>query len=157
MGSYQSEKYVSWDEVQSLCRKLAVRIHAERPDLTRILAITRGGLFPAGILARELNIKLIETVGIESYNGMDRQNDVVILKEFNQHFAYNVLVVDDLADTGRTLKELKKALVKPVVATLFTKPQGCVDVDYYGEEVPQDTWVRFPWDTARTFVPPLVS
>lgn len=157
MGSYQSEKYVSWDEVQNLCRKLAVRIHTERPDLSRILAITRGGLFPAGILARELNIKLIETVGIESYNGMDQQNDVVILKEFNQRFAENVLVVDDLADTGRTLKELKKALVKPVVATLFTKPQGCVDVDYYGEEVPQDTWVRFPWDTARTFVPPLVS
>ncbi len=157
MGSYQSEKYVSWDEVQNLCRKLAVRIHTERPDLSRILAITRGGLFPAGILARELNIKLIETVGIESYNGMDQQNDVVILKEFNQRFAENVLVVDDLADTGRTLKELKKTLVKPVVVTLFTKPQGSVDVDYYGEEVPQDTWVRFPWDTARTFVPPLVS
>lgn len=157
MSSYQQEKYVSWDEVQSLCRKLAARIHAERPDLIRILAITRGGLFPAGILARELNIKLIETVGMESYNGMEQGSDVQILKEFNQRFSHNVLVVDDLADTGRTLKELKKSLVKPVVVTLFAKPQGLEMVDYYAEEVPQDTWVRFPWDTARAFVPPLVS
>ena len=157
MSGYQQEKYVSWDEVQLLCRKLAARIHKDRPDLIRILAITRGGLFPAGILARELNIKLIETVGMESYNGMERDGEVQILKEFNQRFSHNVLVVDDLADTGRTLKELKKSLVKPVVVTLFAKPEGLSMVDYYAEEVAQDTWVRFPWDTARTFVPPLVS
>lgn len=157
MSVYQKEKYVSWDEVQVLCRKLAARIHHDRPDLIRILAITRGGLFPAGILARELNIKLIETVGMESYNGMEQGNDVQVLKEFNQRFSHNVLVVDDLADTGRTLKELKKSLVKPVVVTLFAKPEGLSMVDYYAEEVPQDTWVRFPWDTARAYVPPLVS
>ena len=143
--------------MQILCRMLAARIHHDRPDLIRILAITRGGLFPAGILARELNIKLIETVGMESYNGMEQGNDVQVLKEFNQRFSHNVLVVDDLADTGRTLKELKKSLVKPVVVTLFAKPEGLSMVDYYAEEVPQDTWVRFPWDTARAYVPPLVS
>lgn len=156
MSSYQKEKYVSWDEVQLLCRTLAARIHKDRPDLIRILAITRGGLFPAGILARELNIKLIETVGMESYSGTE-QGEVQVLKEFNQRFSHNVLVVDDLADTGRTLKELKKSLVKPVVVTLFAKPEGLPMVDYYAEEVAQDTWVRFPWDTARTFMPPLVS
>ena len=160
MSSYHQEKYVSWDDVQILCRKLAARIHAERPGLNRILAITRGGLFPAGILARELNIKLIETVGMESYSSSDRsaeQSDVRILKEFSQHFAHNVLVVDDLADTGRTLKELKKTLVNPVVVTLFAKPEGLPMVDYYADEVAQDTWVRFPWDTTRAYVPPLVS
>jgi len=157
MSVYQKEKYVSWDEVQILCRKLAARIHQDRPDLIRILAITRGGIFPAGILARELNIKLIETVGMESYNGMEQGGEVQILKEFNQRFSHNVLVVDDLADTGRTLKELKKSLVKPVVLTLFAKPEGLSMVDYYAEEVPQDTWVRFPWYTARAYVPPLVS
>ncbi len=160
MSAYQKEKYVSWDEVQLLCRKLAARIHKDRPDLIRILAITRGGLFPAGILARELNIKLIETVGMESYSGSDKtaeQGEVQILKEFNQRFSHNVLVVDDLADTGRTLIELKKSLLKPVVVTLFCKPEGLKMVDYYAEEVSQDTWVRFPWDTARAYVPPLVS
>ena len=160
MSGYKQEKYVSWDEVQMLCRQLAARIHAERPDLIRILAITRGGLFPAGILARELNIKLIETVGMESYSSSDMtagQSEVRVLKEFNQRFAHNVLVVDDLADTGNTLKELKKSLVKPVIATLFVKPQGAGMVDYYAEDVVQETWVRFPWDTARAYVPPLVS
>ena len=157
MSSYQQEKYVSWDEVQFLCRQLATRIHRERPDLVRILAITRGGLFPAGILARELNIKLIETVGMESYSGMEQGNEVKILKEFNQRFAHNVLVVDDLSDTGNTLKALRKDLVKPVVATLFVKPLGSSMVDYYCEEVAQDVWVRFPWDTTRSYVPPIVS
>ena len=157
MSNYTSDKFVSWDEVQMLCRRLAERIHHDRPDLCRILAITRGGLFPAGILARELNIKLIETVGMESYNGTEQSGEVQILKEFNQRFSHNILVVDDLADTGRTLKALKQSLVKPVVATLFAKPQGMEMVDYFAEEVPQSTWVRFPWDTARAFVPPLVS
>lgn len=156
MSSYQKEKFVSWDEVQFLCRGLAAKIHEERPDLIRILAITRGGLFPAGILARELNIKLIETVGMESYSGTE-QGEVQVLKEFNQRFSHNVLVVDDLADTGNTLRVLKKSLVKPVITTLFVKPEGAPLVDYFAEEVPQTTWVRFPWDTARAYVPPLVS
>jgi len=156
MSSYTNDKYVSWDEVQYLCRRLAIRIHKDRPDLIRILAITRGGLFPAGILARELNIKLIETVGMESYSGTE-QGEVQILKEFNQRFSHNVLVVDDLADTGNTLRELKKTLVMPVITTLFVKPQGLSLVDYYAEEVEQSTWVRFPWDTARAYAPPIVS
>jgi len=159
MSSYVDEKYVSWDDVQSLCRKLAEKIHKDRPDMNRMLAITRGGLFPAGILARELNIKLIDTVGIESYSGNEQKevSEARILKEFNQRFSHNILVVDDLADTGNTLRLLRKSLINPVICTLFVKPEGAGLVDYYAEEVGQATWVRFPWDTARTYVPPIAS
>lgn len=156
MNGYTKDKYVSWDEIQFLCRRLAERIHTEHPQLNRILAITRGGVFPAGILARELNIRLIETVGIGSYNEQDR-GGVSLLKPFSQDFTEDVLVVDDLADTGNTLKMLKKMLVRPVVATLFVKPEGAGLVDFYAEDVPQATWVRFPWDTSRQYIPPLVS
>ena len=121
-----------------------------------MLAITRGGLFPAGILARELNIKLIDTVGIESYSETE-QTEARVLKEFNQRFSHNILVVDDLADTGNTLRLLRKSLINPVICTLFVKPEGAGLVDYFAEEVEQNTWVRFPWDTARTYVPPLVK
>lgn len=157
MSVYSQDRYVSWDDIQAMCRHLAARIHAEHPDIHRILAITRGGLFPAGILARELNIRMIETVGMESYNEQEQQNSVTILKPFSPDYAENVLVVDDLADTGKTLSVLRESLVHPVVVTLFVKPLGASLVDYYVDAVPQDTWIRFPWDTARQYVPPLVS
>ncbi len=156
MVNYNRDKYVSWDEIQLLCRGLAEQIHDAHPDLKKILAVTRGGLFPAGILARELNIRLIETVGIGSYDEQNR-GIVSMLKEFAADYATDVLVVDDLADTGNTLKMLKQKLVRPVVATLFVKPEGAGLVDFYAEEVSQSTWVRFPWDTGRQFIPPLVS
>ncbi len=154
MNTYSKDKYVSWDEIQFLCRGLAERIHAAHPEMNRILAITRGGLFPAGILARELNIKCIETVGIESYAEKE-QGKIQLLKEFSADFSENILVVDDLADTGNTLRYLRKSLKNPIVATLFVKPKGKDLVEFYAEEVEQKTWVRFPWDTARAYVPPL--
>ncbi|MFA7275744.1 MAG: xanthine phosphoribosyltransferase [Pseudobdellovibrionaceae bacterium] len=154
--NYNREKYVSWDDIQMLCRGLAHKIHAERPDLTKMLAITRGGLFPAGILARELGIRTIETIGIGSYDEQDRGLPQ-ILKDAQSAYLEDVLVVDDLADTGNTLKMLKQKLIKPVVVTLFVKPEGAPFVDYYAEEVPQSTWVRFPWDTVRQYVPPVVA
>ncbi len=156
MSGYQQDKFVSWDEIQFLCRALAERIHADYPDITKMLAITRGGLFPAGILARELNIKQIETVGVESYAGKE-QGEIRLLKPFDSGFSENVLVVDDLADTGNTLKYLQNSLKNPIIVTLFVKPQGQNLVDYYAEVVPQTTWVRFPWDTARAYQPPLVQ
>lgn len=157
MSHYSHDKYVSWDDIQAMCRHLATQIHADHPEITRILAITRGGLFPAGILARELNIRMIETVGMESYNEQDQGSKVTVLKPFSPDYAENVLVVDDLADTGNTLTALRKSLINPIVATLFVKPLGAHLVDYYIENVPQSTWVRFPWDTTRQYVPPLVS
>lgn len=152
---YIAEKYVSWDEIQGLCRFMASRIHREAPELTKILAVTRGGLIPAGIIARELGIRHIETIGIGSYDGMV-QGELRILKDCHSDYGRDVLVIDDLADTGATLKLLRERLVNPRVATLFVKPEGRGAVDWFVEEVPQNTWVRFPWDTVRQYIEPLV-
>jgi xanthine phosphoribosyltransferase len=152
---YHNEKYVSWDEIQGICRFLAARIHREAPNLTKILTITRGGLIPAGIIARELGIRHIDTIGIGSYDGMVR-GELKILKDCSEEYSRDVLVIDDLADTGATLKLLRERLVNPRVATLFVKPAGRDSVDWFVEEVAQDTWVRFPWDTVRQYVEPLV-
>jgi xanthine phosphoribosyltransferase len=156
LSVYQQDKFVSWDEVQFLCRALAERIHTQHPNIKKILAITRGGLFPAGILARELNIKHIETVGLESYTEKER-GQINLLKPFSPDFSEDVLLVDDLADTGNTLNYLQKSLKSPVTVTLYVKPMGRHLVHFYAEEVPQTTWIRFPWDTARTYTPPLVQ
>lgn len=153
---YHAEKLASWDEIQGQCRFLAQKIHREAPNLRKILTITRGGMIPAAIIARELNIRHIETIGLGSYNGQNR-GDIEILKDSAPEYMQDVLIIDDLADTGATLKFLKTRVINARVATLFVKPQGLPFVDWFVEEVPQDIWVRFPWDTVRQYVPPLVS
>lgn len=155
MSDYTSALYVSWDDIQMMCRDLAVSIHKDAPEIDKILAITRGGMFPAGIIARELNIRQIETVSIASYDEQQR-HEPKILKMCAEQFRSNVLVVDDLADTGTTLRLLQKELTNARFATLFVKPQGAGLVNWSAREVPQSTWVRFPWDTIRQYTAPLV-
>lgn len=157
MSDYRSEKYVTWDEIQGQCRDLARRILAQECPYRKILAITRGGLFPAGILARELDIRHVESVCIDTYQGQER-GDPVMLKMPAAEYCRDVIVVDDLTDTGATLQELKKHLQNYLIVTVFTKPQGENLVDLYSERVEQNVWVRFPWDTdGHVYVQPLVN
>ncbi|MDD3019942.1 MAG: xanthine phosphoribosyltransferase [Alphaproteobacteria bacterium] len=156
MSDYTSDIYLSWDDVQNICRDLARRIHVEHPQgFNKILAITRGGMFPAGIIARELNIRLIDTVSIASYDEQNR-HEPRIIKDCHPDFMDGALVIDDLSDTGTTLRLLKTKLTNAKFATLFVKPSGAELVDWFGREAPQSTWVRFPWDTVRQYATPLV-
>lgn len=157
MNTYTSDIYLSWDDVQTLCRELAAQIHKDAPhQYKKILAITRGGLFPAGILARELNIRHIDTISVASYDEQQRI-DPVILKDCSEDYKKDVLVVDDLSDTGTTLRLLKQHLISPRFVTLYVKPQGAELVDWYARHTSQETWVRFPWDTVRQYSAPLVQ
>lgn len=152
--NYSAEKFVTWDEIQGRCLELARQIMAAGPVPDKILTITRGGLFPAGILARELDIRRIETVCIDTYDTQTRK-EPVLLKLPAADFLQNVLVVDDLVDTGATLKLLRGMLKDSLVVTIFAKPEGEPLVDLYHEKVEQHIWVRFPWDTYRQYVKPL--
>lgn len=152
--NYSAEKFVTWDEIQGRCLELARQIIATGKTPEKILTITRGGLFPAGILARELDIRHIETVCIDTYNTQTRK-EPVLLKAPSADYTQNVLVVDDLVDTGTTLKMLRGLLVNPLIVTIFAKPEGEPLVDLYHEKVDQHVWVRFPWDTYRQYVKPL--
>lgn len=154
--TYNQEKYVTWDEVQSHCRALAEKILAGDKKFAKMLVITRGGMFPAGILARELEIRQIENVCIDTY---DAQNIKVptLLKRPSDDFCRDVLVIDDLADTGSTLKMVRDMVSDSLIVTIFAKPAGESLVDLFHEQVGQNVWVRFPWDTenGKTFVKPL--
>lgn len=152
--TYHAEKYVTWDEIQGRCLDLARQIMAQDRKFSKILVITRGGMFPAGILARELDIRHIETVCIDTYDTQSRK-EPTLLKAPSPDYCRDVLVVDDLVDTGTTLKLLKSMLSDPLVVTLFAKPEGEALVDLYHEKIAQDVWVRFPWDTYRQYVKPL--
>jgi len=156
---HHSEKALSvtWQEVHRDARELARRLKKKGP-WQGIVAITRGGLVPAAILARELNIRLIDTVCVTSYENESNQTAVTVLKPViaaAEDGGNGWLVVDDLVDTGKTAKEVRAMLPNAHFATIYAKPQGRPLTDTTIGEVPQDVWVYFPWDTAPLFIKPI--
>ena len=150
---------VSWDQFHRDARALAWRLSSSGP-FTSIVCITRGGLVPAAIVARELELKLIETVCISSYHTYTEQGQLTVLKGIDPAISgrdggKGVLVVDDLVDTGKTVRIVKDMLPNAHVATVYAKPQGRPLVDTFVTEVSQDTWIYFPWDLGLAFVPPI--
>jgi xanthine phosphoribosyltransferase len=112
-------------------------------------------------VARELGIRLIETVCVSSYDHT-RQGDLKVLKEVAAAVVASgggegsgVLIVDDLVDTGQTAKVVRALLPRAHFATVYAKPMGRPQVDTYITEVSQDTWIYFPWDTGLAFQPPI--
>ena len=156
----QTEKAfpVSWDQFHRDAKALAWRLHAAGP-FTAIVAITRGGLVPAAIVARELNVRLIETVCVSSYHDYTKQGELRLLKGVTDSIiklgGKGVLIVDDLVDTGKTAKVVRELLPGAHFATVYAKPMGRPLVDTFITEVSQDTWIYFPWDTGLAFVPPI--
>ncbi|HEV7911431.1 MAG TPA: xanthine phosphoribosyltransferase [Methylocella sp.] len=145
---------VSWDRFHRNARALAWRLSAAG-RFSGMVAITRGGLVPAAIVARELDMQIIETICVASYAQEKIQGEMKILKSVLPETASGggegVLVVDDLADTGATVKIVRAILPKAHVATVYAKPLGRPFVDTFITEVSQDTWIYFPWDLGLSF------
>lgn len=146
---------VSWEQLHKDCRTLSWRL-LELGPFQGIYCITRGGLIPAGILARELDLHMIDTVCISSYT-WQAQGQASVLKHNFQGDGEGWLLVDDLVDTGRTAKLVREMLPKAHFATVYAKPEGRPLVDTFITEVSQDTWVLFPWDAGFQFVEPIVQ
>jgi xanthine phosphoribosyltransferase len=151
---------VSWDQFHRDSRALAWRLHEAGP-FDAVVAITRGGLVPAAIVARELNVRLIETVCVASYQGYKNQGELKVLKGVAPEVTAmrgqgkGVLIVDDLVDTGKTARVVRDILPAAHFATVYAKPMGRPLVDTFITEVSQDTWIYFPWDTGLAFQPPI--
>ncbi|MEM8570611.1 MAG: xanthine phosphoribosyltransferase [Pseudomonadota bacterium] len=152
--------HVSWDQIHRDSRALAWRLDKQGPydgSWRAIVAITRGGMAPAMIIARELDIRTIDTISVKSYDWQD-QADAQILKmpdpEVMSEGGKGILVLDDLVDTGKTLEVVRELYPQAHFATVYAKPQGRAMVDTYITEVSQDTWIFFPWDMALQYVRP---
>jgi adenine/guanine phosphoribosyltransferase-like PRPP-binding protein len=152
--SYNKGFPVSWDQLHRDGRALAWRL-AEIGPFKGIAAITRGGLVPAAIVARELDIRLVDTVCVASYDHKD-QTEIKVIKGLDSD-GDGWLIVDDLVDTGKTARVVRKMLPKAHFACVYAKPLGKPLVDSYITEVSQDTWIFFPWDTDLQFVPPIAG
>ena len=155
---------VSWDQFHRDCKALAWRLSgiAEADGGWKaVISITRGGLVPAAIIARELGVRNIETVCIASYHEYKDQGELVVLKGISKTLIDDtdsgkmVLVIDDLTDTGATAKKVREMLPNAHFATVYAKPSGKPTVDTYVTEVSQDTWIYFPWDLDLSYAAPI--
>lgn len=152
--------HVSWDQMHRDSRALAWRLDGKGPDdgmWKAVVGITRGGLVPAMIVARELDIRRVDTISIKSYNHQTQGAVPQIIKAPQADLmgdGTGILIVDDLVDSGKTLEVVRKLYPNAHFATVYAKPSGKPQVDSYITEVSQDTWIFFPWDMALQYVQP---
>ena len=151
--------HVSWDQIHRDARALAWRLDGHGPDngsWRAVVAITRGGLVPAMIVSRELDIRVVDTISVKSYSHQDRGHAHVTKSPQVELMGdgEGILIVDDLVDTGKTLELVKSLYPKAHFATVYAKPSGKPMVQTYITEVSQDTWIFFPWDMALQYVEP---
>jgi len=152
---------VSWDQFHRDARALAWRLAGTNGRWRAIVCITRGGLVPAAVIARELDIRLIETVCIASYHDYSEQGELKLLKEISppllEDEGKDILIVDDLTDTGKTAAIVRAMMPKAHFATIYAKPKGRPLVDTFVTEVSQDTWIYFPWDMGFSYQRPIAE
>jgi xanthine phosphoribosyltransferase len=147
---------VTWDQVHRDARSLAASLVKQAP-YRGIVAVARGGMIPACIVARELECRLVETMCVVSYpdEAGSRTAPVILKAPSAAGDGTGFLIVDDLVDTGHTAREVRKLLPRAHFACLYAKPEGRKFADSWVTEVAQDVWILFPWDTEPVFVPPL--
>jgi len=152
---YNRSYPISWEQLHRDAKALSWRLHDLKRTWKGIVAVTRGGLVPAAIIARELDIHLIDTICITSYDWQS-QGESTILKSMDGD-GEGLLIIDDLVDTGSTAKIVRLMLPKAYFATVYAKPAGKPLVDAHVTEVSQDTWILFPWDSESRFVAPIAG
>ena len=156
---YEDEIIVSWVELHRDARYLSEQLHA-KGSWKGIIAVTRGGLIPAALVARELDLHLIDTICVTSYAASGAgtaeqvQAEVRVLKGVAGD-GDGYLLIDDLVDSGRTAHVVRQLLPKAHFATLYAKPAGRPIVDTCVKEFKQNKWIFFPWDIEYKFATPI--
>ncbi|MGR3628598.1 MAG: xanthine phosphoribosyltransferase [Sulfitobacter sp.] len=156
--------HISWDQIHRDSRALAWRLDGLDPDdgaWRAVVAITRGGMAPAMIVARELDIRTVDTISVMSYHSgggaADQRREAKVLKSPDAEMmgdGTGILIVDDLVDSGKTIELVRELYPNAHFATVYAKPEGEPQVDTFITGVSQDTWIFFPWDMALQYVEP---
>lgn len=144
---------LTWDGYGTAIRELATQIANDGYQADIILGIARGGLIPAGSLGYALSIKNTYVMNVEYYTGVEERLDVpVILPPYLELVdleGSQILIVDDVADTGHTLAKVHEFVSGKVgaarTAVLFEKPPSVIKSDYVWRRT--DRWINFPWSS----------
>ena len=144
---------LTWEIFGSATRELAEAVAADGwiPDI--VVAVARGGLTVAGALAYALGVKNCGAINVEFYTGVDARLDVPVVLPPSLNIVdvtgLQVLIVDDVADTGHTLRLVREVLAQHVAeartAVLYLKSQSVIVPTYSWKRT--DAWINFPWST----------
>jgi xanthine phosphoribosyltransferase len=138
---------LDWATLHADTCRLAALVGAKAP-WRGIVAVTRGGMIPAAIVARELGIRLIETVSVATYDEETKGTPSILKAPVSAGDGDGFLVIDDLVDTGITARAVRNLLPKAHLACVYAKPEGQAMADSWIRVVDQETWIVFPWDVA---------
>jgi xanthine phosphoribosyltransferase len=136
---------LSWDEIQRDAARLAEMLKP-RNTWHGVVAVARGGLVPAALVARALGLRAVETVSIATYQGESLGQPYLLKPPTAAGDGTGWLVVDDLVDTGATMHIVRTIMPRAFVAVLYAKPAGRPLADCFVREFPQDSWLDFPWE-----------
>jgi xanthine phosphoribosyltransferase len=147
---------LTWCDYFKLCDILIGKLAGNK--FTDIVAISRGGLIPAQYIAYKLDIPRVHNFGVSSYSKENvrlHDDKVVVYQKVTMHFNENhhVLVIDDIADTGKTIKKclgahwMFAAAANVKLSALHYKlDKSVIKPDYYAQIVDANTWIEYPYD-----------
>lgn len=159
MADGGEREVLGWDLFGEASRALAQQVVDSGYRPTIVLGIARGGLLPAATIAYALGVKNLFTMNVEFYTGIDErlQFPVVLppLLDAIDVAGATVLVADDVADTGATLKLVTDFCAEHVAdvrcAVLYEKPRSIVKCEYVWQRT--DRWIDFPWSAQPPVAP----
>lgn len=145
------ETIINYDVINFLTKSLALRFKLNGRDFTHVIGIARGGLVPATIMSHIFEADLL-AYNVKSYKGK-KQEGFRVVQDFDLDSIpedSKVLVIDDICDSGNTIKEVRKLIGTRYsfvrYAALFTKKGSKHNIDHYGIEVKDENWLQFPWE-----------
>ena len=150
-----SNEYIqSWQDIHELCRTIACKVEDQHDSVSNVIAISRGGLVPATIIAHELNVERVYSIGVKSYKGMKKTGVPSLYQNLSESEIWTLkastgstLIVDDICDTGDTFIYLRNELSdidNTRFVSLILKPKSKFTPRYYAEK--SYKWIVYPWE-----------
>jgi hypothetical protein len=147
------KQYYSWEQIHTMVAQLAGPLRERQFDA--MLAITRGGLVPAGLLAYHLDTRNILVAAVQFYTGIGTRAAAPTFLQFPADpflQRKTILIVDDIWDSGKTINAVQQRVVAaggtPITAVLHYKPTASQfpdqQPDHYVEAT--DAWIVYPWE-----------
>ncbi len=137
------KEFISFEQICKDCKTLSEHIQAFGAD--KIVAISRGGLVPAAIIANLLNIRYVGSIALASYDEDKKQSDIVCLAQPNVEIDEKTVFIDDLYDRGQTYKYVKEHFPQAKVAVIYNKNKNA-KLDFPAKFMDSDLWLVFPWE-----------
>ena len=140
------QQYINWQEIGSKCKFVSCKIENKNIQIDKVVGIARGGIIPGSIIARNLD-KPFETISAKSYNDETNERGELSITDY-KILGNNILFVDDICDSGHTLKAITELYKdkKIYTAALFKKKNKNHTPNFCGQLIPDEVWITFPWE-----------